>query len=233
MAANSRHPTGNGTLGMPSDLGEAVAMSLRDRILDGTFAPGERLVETELADMFGTSRGPVRDGLGQLELSGLVVTLPRRGSFVAQLTTDDIGEIYSLRRSLESLAIGLAIERCDSDDLAELNLALNELRNAERAGDRRKVADADMALHRMIIDKAGHSRLATAWERLADQTLLLMTELAEVAPEVQAAAGDHTDIVGHLIAGRTAKAQAAMSAHLTSAQRAMITRLPDQPTQTD
>ncbi len=229
MAANSRRQTGNGALGMPTDLGAAVAISLRDRILDGTFAPGERLVETELADLFGTSRGPVRDGLSHLELSGLVVTIPRRGSFVAQLAVDDIEEIYSLRLSLEILAIARAVQRCDTDELSQLKTALGELRQAEQAGNRRKVADADMALHRMIIELAGHARLASAWERLADQTLLLMTELSEVAPEVQAAAGDHADIVEHLTAGRTAKAQAAMTAHLTAASTAMIERLGHQP----
>lgn len=200
-------------------------MSLRERILDGTFAPGQRLVETELAEMFGTSRGPVRDGLGHLELSGLVVTLPRRGSFVAKLTADDIAEIYSLRLALETLAIGRSLERCTSTELAQLNDALAQLRQAEASGDGRRVADADMALHRMIVDKADHARLASAWERLADQTLLLMTELADVAPEVQAAAGDHADIVEHMVAGRRQEATAAMTSHLTTAQQAITAQL--------
>ncbi len=225
MAARPTRTNGIGALGVPSDLGHAVATSLRDRILDGTFAPGERLVETDLAEMFGTSRGPIRDGLGHLELSGLVVTVPRRGSFVAKLTPDDIAEIYSLRLSLENLAISRAIERCDAGELADLTDALSDLRHAEEAGDRRKVADADMALHRAIVSKANHDRLATAWERLADQTLLLMTELAEVAPEVQAAAGDHADIVEYMVAGQTDKACAAMTSHLTTAQQAITTQL--------
>lgn len=215
---------------MPADLGQAVAISLRDRILDGTFAPGQRLVETELADMFGTSRGPIRDGLSHLERSGLVVNLPRRGSFVTQLTIDDIEEIYSLRLSLETLAISRAINRSDNGELnagelGELGDALTELRRAEQSGNRRQVADADMALHRLIIEKADHGRLSSAWERLADQTLLLMTELADVAPDVQAAAGDHADIVDHVIAGRAEEARAAMTSHLTAAQEAIASQM--------
>ena len=77
---------------MPVDLGHAVTAAIRELIMTGAVAPGDRLVETELSERFGTSRGPVRDAFKELEQSGLVVSVPRRGTFVATLTAADIGK---------------------------------------------------------------------------------------------------------------------------------------------
>ena len=77
-------------------LWEAVADQLRDEILEGRLAAGSRLVETELADRFGVSRGPVRDALRELARAGLAVDLPRRGTFVSSLTERDLLEVYDI-----------------------------------------------------------------------------------------------------------------------------------------
>ena len=70
-------------------------------ILNGIFKPGERLVESAIAEQLGVSRAPVREVLSALEREGLVITIPRRGNFVVDFTDKDIEEIYSLRTLLE------------------------------------------------------------------------------------------------------------------------------------
>ena len=78
--------TGTGPLlVLPVDLGHAVTAAIRELIMTGAVDPGERLVETDLSERFGTSRGPVRDAFKELEQSGLVISVPRRGTFVATL----------------------------------------------------------------------------------------------------------------------------------------------------
>jgi DNA-binding GntR family transcriptional regulator len=119
----------------------------------------------------------------------------------------------------------LAVERvatqATASDLAALEEVLDELASAQAADDRRASAEADMRFHRLIMERAGHRRLRDAWERLAGQTLLLMSRLADIAPEVQAAAGDHRAIADAIASGDAATAQAVIEEHLAAANLAM------------
>ncbi len=207
------------------ELGDAVTNALRDLIFDGTFSPGERLVETELAERFGTSRGPVRDALAELEQSGLVQSINRRGSFVATMTPVDIDELYTLRGSLEALAVERAIDRVGPEEVRRLDGLLAELAAALDSGDRRAVAAADMAFHRSIVELADHRRLLAAWEGLADQTRLVMLELSAVSPETQADVGGHREMLDALAGDEPQLAAAAVRRHLEAARRVMVRRV--------
>lgn len=206
----------------PVDLGGAVTAAIRELILSRAVSPGDRLVETDLSERFGTSRGPVRDAFKELEQSGLVVSLPRRGTFVATLTAADIDEIYTLRLSLEKLAIQRTAEIANDEHIAAMRAALDELAVAQASGDRRAGAEADIGFHRLIVTIAGHERLAEAWERLADQTLFLMAELIELLDDVQHAAGDHTNILSAIEEHDVTAAEQALNEHLVAARQAMI-----------
>lgn len=203
-----------------TDLGSAVMSALRASIIDGDFAPGERLVETELAERFEVSRGPIRDALAELERSGLVELRPRKGSFVRSLSAADIAEIYSLRTALESLALRIAVDL--GADTATMRANLDALDAAHRADDQRSIGEADMALHRSFIEASGHRRLREAWEALADQTLLMMSTLPAVAPNIQGPMGAHSAIVDAVAAGDADAAVAELTHHLDDARAAML-----------
>ena len=207
---------------MPVDLGHAVTAAIRELIMTGAVAPGDRLVETELSERFGTSRGPVRDAFKELEQSGLVISVPRRGTFVATLTATDIHEIYTLRLALEKLAIVTTATIATDHDIAAMRAAVERLTEAQRTSDRRAGAEADIAIHRLVVRTAGHERLTEAWERLADQTLLLMAELMDLLLDVQHAAGDHDALVNAIADHDVAGAEAALTDHLLAASQAMI-----------
>ena len=204
------------------DLREAVAAELRALILDGRFAPGQRLIETELATRFGTSRGPVRDALAILERTGLVQVVARAGSFVAQLSAEDVDELYSLRTALEELAVRRAVARATDADLARIRAALDELAHTTGHDDPRAIATADIRFHRAIVEAAAHGRLRAAWEAVADQTLLVMRELPAVRPEVQSAVGRHLDIADAIETRDEASAVAAIREHLADAGEAIV-----------
>lgn len=204
------------------DLGVAVARELRSLILRGDLHPGQRLVETDLAHRFGTSRGPVRDALVQLERSGLVTVQPRRGSFVRELSPADVDEVYSLRIALESLAVHRLVELGAPDPTAELRAPLDALDAAHRAGDRSAVGEADMALHHALVAASGHRRLLESWDRLGDQTMFLMSVLSSVDPIIQGPDGDHAAIVALIESGDARAATAALERHLTTAREAML-----------
>jgi DNA-binding GntR family transcriptional regulator len=116
---------------------ELVLASVRDAILSGVLDPGARLRQEELAELFGTSRIPVREALRALEYEGLVRSEPHRGFTVTSLDADDVEEVYDLRIVLESHAIRLAIPLLTDEDLVELEGIYREMADAP---------DADAAL---------------------------------------------------------------------------------------
>jgi len=97
---------------------DLVLTSVREAILTAALPPGSRLRQEKLAEMFGTSRIPVREALRALEYEGLVSSIPYRGFTVTELDADDIEEVYDLRILLESHAIRLAVPLMTDDDLA-------------------------------------------------------------------------------------------------------------------
>ena len=94
-------------------LRDVVFNTLRQAIITGEFAPGERLMEIALANRLGVSRTPVREAIRKLELEGLVVMIPRKGAEVARITEKDLRDVLEVRCSLEELAAELAAERMD------------------------------------------------------------------------------------------------------------------------
>src|SRR5262245_23188852 len=110
---------------------ELVLESVRKAILSGIMEPGARLRQEELAEVFGTSRIPVREALRALEYEGLVVSEPHRGFTVTALDADDVEEVYDLRILLESHAVRLALPLLTDDDLEELEGLFGEMQDAE------------------------------------------------------------------------------------------------------
>ena len=109
---------------------ELVLASVRKAILSGVMGPGARLRQEELADVFGTSRIPVREALRALEYEGLVTSEPHRGFTVTTLDADDVEEVYDLRILLESEAVRLALPLLTDDDLEELEVIFQGMQAA-------------------------------------------------------------------------------------------------------
>jgi DNA-binding GntR family transcriptional regulator len=98
-----------------------VLTAVREAVLTGIFGPGARLRQEELAELFGTSRIPVREALRALEYEGLVTSEPHRGFTVTALDMEDVEEVYDLRVLLEGEAVRLAIPLLTNEDIAELD----------------------------------------------------------------------------------------------------------------
>jgi DNA-binding GntR family transcriptional regulator len=111
---------------------ELVLSSVRTAILAGVLGPGARLRQEELADVFGTSRIPVREALRALEYEGLVTSEPHRGFTVTSLDPDDVQEVYDLRILLESEAVRQALPLLTDEDLEDLEKLFAEMQAAEK-----------------------------------------------------------------------------------------------------
>ena len=118
-------------------LREVVSETLRQAIQDGVLKPGERLMEIPLAEELGVSRTPIREAIRKLELEGFVVMVPRRGTYVANISLKDITQVFEIRSALEELAAGLAAERITEEEIETLERMLVEIYGIRRSSGRR------------------------------------------------------------------------------------------------
>jgi DNA-binding GntR family transcriptional regulator len=202
----------------PASLAASVTDAIRERILGGTFAPGERLVEAEIARQLQISRGPVREALARLRAEGLAYEEPRRGSFVAELTPSDIREIYELRAALESRAARLIIQHGDEAVFARLEAIIEHLRRAAAADDRAAFARHDAEFHEELCRGSANSRLHRVFVNHAGVlgTLLRL----EVSTQYQALDGllaEHETLWDEISSRDVSRAERACNNHLEQA----------------
>ncbi len=140
-------------------LRDVVFRTIRKSILTGELKPGERLMELHLADKLGVSRTPIREAIRMLELEGLVTMIPRRGAEVAQITEKNLREVLEVRSALDALAVELACERITREELGSLEKACGHFAEETRRGNVNRVAQADVALHDIILAASRNDRL--------------------------------------------------------------------------
>lgn len=146
-------------------LSERVKQAILDRVVDGTYPPGTRLVELQLAREFGVSQAPVREAFRELAATRLVESLPRRGTFVRAASQEDLVEVYLVRMALEETAGRYAFEALHADS-SSLWSALEQMRAAADAGDVRGLVKGSVAFHRAVMVATGNRLLVEIWDSL-------------------------------------------------------------------
>jgi DNA-binding GntR family transcriptional regulator len=208
-------------------LGDDIAERLKAAILSGHFEPGERLGEERLAARMQVSRGPIREALVQLERQGIVVIKRNKGAFVAQLTREDLDEVYTLRRAIEMLAMRLAVERATDQDLQQMQTLVDEIAAHHRLGITEQIAaDLDLRFHDLIYQAARHRRLNETWHTIRPQIHILLLS-RNVAHEDfrDMVVASHQDWVNAIRARDTATAAALVEEHLTGSYGKVLERM--------
>lgn len=203
-----------------SNLRSHIEQQIRTLILRGEFKPGERLVESEIAERMGVSRPPVREVFSALEREGLVVNIPRRGNFVVDFTSQDIEEIYSLRLLLEVDAIKRVVNLLTQKDKDYLQGLLDQLgKIVHEAGMEEQVTELDLSFHEYIVVCASHTRLLNTWRSMSMQTRMLIGVTSQTyhqspdRPKVM-----HQRILDAIVNRDIVSAEAMLVAHFTDAQ---------------
>lgn len=158
-----------------SVLADQVKERLLEKILDGSYPPESRIVETAVAKELGTSQAPVREALRGLEALGIVEIAPFRGARVRRLDTVELLEAYVVRSAIEVLGARLAVPRLTDDDIAALERIGEDMRQAGDAGDGRALAIVDAHMHEALIRLSGNSTLLRVWRSLEPMSRTYIT----------------------------------------------------------
>lgn len=164
MSSTIRTEAGAAESGAPQS--HELVSILRDRILHGDLAPGQRLVERTLASELGVSRIPVRDALNILRGEGFVSALPNRGMTVTALSPQDVEELFEVRESLEVLAVRRATERATPDEIDRLEQSIAASEAAWERSDTDAVGRCNQEFHDLLWKMAHNSLLSSLMEPL-------------------------------------------------------------------
>lgn len=202
-------------------LGSQVAAALREAIAAGEFMRGERLIEVDLAEQFGVSRGPIRDAIRILQLEGLVES-QGPGMVVTGIDKDSINEVYSLRGAIEGLAVRLAVARRDDGRYEDIARHVEAMERAAAANDPAGFAQADVAFHNQICLASGHKRLADVWQRYEEIMMTLLRLTISLDQDLAASAAKHRSLLELIKAGDSDAAEAEFANHLEGSRARMV-----------
>jgi DNA-binding GntR family transcriptional regulator len=195
-------------------LRDIVGDHIRAGIYDGTFPPGARLVEQELAESLTVSRLPVREALRVLTIEGLVEHLPTRGVVVRTLDRKQVVEIYDIREALEVLAARQAAERVAAGVESDLSDTMGEAQDALGEGDAAAVHAANSRLHDEIIALSGNALLAEMLESVVGRVAWLRRKIEDF----EVIRVEHEALTAAILAGDPESAASAARDHVLASR---------------
>jgi DNA-binding GntR family transcriptional regulator len=207
---------------MADDVREGAAATqlalsaLRTALFEGDLSPGQRLVESELAEAYGVSRASVRAALIALTADGLVERIPNRGARVRIVSVTEAVAITECRMVLEGLCAAKAAERATDGELEVLSALGEQLQRAVADGDPMKYSALNRELHRLVREYAQQPVAAELLDRLNGQIVRHQFRLALRAGRPQVSLPQHLAIIDAVTRRDPAAAEAAARAHLSN-----------------
>ena len=145
----AKHPT----------LREKIVDTIRDAIIKGSLISGERIAETSLAQMLGSSRTPIREAFRQLETEGFIRVVPRKGAMVSQITDESIREFYEIKGVIEGYAARRAVNNLKDNDYKKMETLNKELQRLEQTGNRKALHRVHNEFHDVFLKACGNRSL--------------------------------------------------------------------------
>ncbi|GAA0943449.1 GntR family transcriptional regulator [Virgisporangium aurantiacum] len=196
-------------------MGDVLAL-LRAAILRGEYAPRQRLIETELAERYSTSRFVLRNALNRLATEGLVELQPNRGARVREISIEEAIEITEIRRAVEGLVAARAAERVTDVETAELRALGDEMTEVVARADMIRYSELNARLHGLIRSIGRHASATRIIEQLNGQMVRHQFRLSLVPGRPSVSLPEHLAIVEAICARDPERAERVMRAHLTS-----------------
>jgi len=196
---------------------DRVREVLLQRILNGTYAPGHRIREMEVARELNTSQAPVREALRELQGLRMVTAEPYRGTRVRPVTNQEMRKALRVRAVLEEAAVRWGIEGL-TENVGRLHSALSEMRGAAREHDIERFAQHDLAFHRAIVEAGDNGCLRRTWESLGVEVRIRIL-LERSGADLERAADSHEPIIAAVVRGDTRAAGRLIRSHPESISR--------------
>lgn len=197
-----------------------VCNVLRKAILQGDFEPGERLIQEELASELEVSRMPIREALRKLETEGLIELVPHRGAIVKPLNIEDVEEIYTLRATLEKLAVSKSVSRTTPEDIQRMEYLVGQMK---MTNDAEVFVDLNVEYHRLLMKHCPWNRLLsfieTLWNGFPQQTPDMLPGQMELSNQ------EHDEMLQAVKDGDADKAASLISHHIERTGRYLIESL--------
>ena len=207
------------------NLVEQVRDALLAEIASGAFAPGDRIIQEQLAQALGVSRQPVQQALVLLRNQGVLQDAPGRGLLVASLDADHVQHMYDMRAVIEGLAARRAAE-FGSERAAKAGQAFIDAgRRAVAAGSVAKMISADMRFHEFIYGLSGNPLIAPTLEAHLGYTQRVMGQVLISEDKPRDIWDQHAEILKAIAKGDSERAEALVRSHLVQAADFMVARL--------
>lgn len=203
-------------------LREVVRETLREAIQKGVLKPGERIMEIQLAEELGVSRTPIREAIRKLELDGFVVMIPRKGTYVADISIKDISQVFEIRTALEELATGLAAERITEEELEYLERMLVEIGDYIESGDMEKIVAADVSFHEVLYKASRNKRLAEIIHNLREQILRFRSMSMHQPGRLANTWEEHRQMVEAIASRNVSQAREIARMHMENAEQVLL-----------
>jgi DNA-binding GntR family transcriptional regulator len=202
-------------------LREIVFETIRNAIITGDLKPGERVMEVQMAESLGVSRTPVREAIRKLELEGLIIMLPRKGAYVADLSVKDLTEVMEIRASLEGLAAGLASIRIDAAEIEELEIyALKFHKSIDEDVD--ALILRDFEFHDAIFKASRNERLIQLNNNLIEQVQRFREIYHKKVNKPKESSREHYAMVEAISNGDVDKAEKLARIHIENTEKAIL-----------
>lgn len=194
---------------------EALAASLRDRVLDGQLTPGTALAETEIAAEYGVSRPTARSAVTSLVHEGLLHREANKPAYVPRLTRADVEDIFLVRTPLETEVVRALIER-GTVPLTAAARALTDLEQLEADASHSAFVEADLRFHQSLVDAVGSPRLSRLYRGIQGEVHLCMVQTRHTLGRERIVA-EHRAVLEALRSGNAGAAVSSMRSHLEGA----------------
>ncbi|MCR4402059.1 MAG: GntR family transcriptional regulator [Firmicutes bacterium] len=205
---------------------EKVYARLRRAIVEGHFAPGERLIQDRLAQQLGVSRSPVRDAIRRLESEGLVEVAPVRGVTVINMPPDEAVGLYDLREVLEGLAARLAARNISSEKLSELRSCVKRMGDLLPPKTKpHKWVEENSRFHEIIVEASGNRKLMELLPVLRESIGVLCRTIESNPGRVAEAMREHEDILAAIACGDAEESERLGRLHIVRSKNAVLARL--------
>lgn len=200
---------------------EDVTGAIRRAILNGDLALGKKVNQVQIAQKLGTSRGPVREALRQLEEEGLIKSIPYRGTFVIEITPEYVKDLFAIRQVIEIFAVQCVIDRAQPDDLEKLRATVNEMQQAVAVSDLGRSSELDLQFHSLIYQSAHHDLLLPMWKSIEAGVRLCLAHGHRVDAGRRGFVRTHVDILAAIEAKDKDRASQLLRDHIQEAGEAI------------